>query len=112
MGMLGVMIQTPFAIGMCLLTVIAMVPPNWSNLQLIGSAITFVQVFLWFLLPESPRWLLARNKHKEYSALIERAAKKNGKKLSSELELELRNGEKLGEKSVPGVIEGGAEVKT
>ena len=83
-------------------------------------------MFLWFLIPESPRWLLARNKytqptlilkkfkstlisrHKEYSALIESAAKKNGKKLSSELELELRNGEKLsGEKlgtfDVPGV---------
>ena len=29
---------------MCLLTVIAMFIPNWSNLQLIGSAITFVQV--------------------------------------------------------------------
>ena len=29
---------------MCLLTVIAMFIPNWSNLQLIGSAITFIQV--------------------------------------------------------------------
>jgi len=115
--MLGVMIQAPFPIGMCLLTVIAMFTPEWSNLQLIGSAITFIQVFLWFLIPESPRWLLARNKHKEYSALVESAAKKNGKNLSSELELELRNGEKSsgeesGGKSVPGVIEGGDEVKT
>ena len=57
------------------------------------------------------------SRHKEYSALVESAAKKNGKNLSSELELELRNGEKssgeeLGGKSVPGVIEGGDEVKT
>jgi len=113
--LLGVMIQAPFPIGMSLLTVIAMFTPNWSNLQLIGSALTFVQVFLWFLIPESPRWLLAKNKHKEYSALIESAAKKNGKKLSSELELELRNpsGERspgmmvVGPYQVPGVVEGG-----
>ena len=30
--------------GMALLTVLAMFIPQWSNLQLIGSAITFVQV--------------------------------------------------------------------
>ena len=30
--------------GMALLTVLAMFIPHWSNLQLIGSAITFVQV--------------------------------------------------------------------
>ena len=29
---------------MALLTVLAMFIPHWSNLQLIGSAITFVQV--------------------------------------------------------------------
>ena len=34
-------------LGMCLLTVIAMFTPNWSNLQLIGSAITFVQVSIY-----------------------------------------------------------------
>ena len=48
------------------------------------------------------------SRHREYSALVESAAKKNGMKLSSELELELRNGEK----SVPGVIEEVDEVKT
>ena len=35
--------------GMCLLTVIAMFTPEWSNLQLIGSAITFVQVSIYKL---------------------------------------------------------------
>ena len=29
---------------MCLLTVIAMFTPKWSNLQIIGSAVTFIQV--------------------------------------------------------------------
>jgi len=95
--MLGVMIQAPFPIGMALLTVLAMFIPHWSNLQLIGSAITFVQVFLWFLIPESPRWLLAKNRQKEYSALVAAAAKKNGKKLSSELEFELQTGKQGGE---------------
>ena len=33
-----------FPPGMALLTVLAMFIPHWSNLQLIGSAITFVQV--------------------------------------------------------------------
>ena len=37
------------------------------------------------------------SRHKEYSALIAKAAKKNGKKLSSELELELRNGQPDGQ---------------
>ena len=60
------------------------------------------------------------SRHKEYSVLVESAAKKNGKKLSSELELELRNGESSGETSgtmrvgpyqVPGVIEGADEAR-
>ena len=34
---------------MCLLTVIAMFTPNWSNLQLIGSAITFIQVSIYYI---------------------------------------------------------------
>ena len=34
----------PMLPGMALLTVLAMFIPHWSNLQLIGSAITFVQV--------------------------------------------------------------------
>ena len=34
---------------MCLLTVIAMFIPKWSNLQLIGSAITFIQVSMYRL---------------------------------------------------------------
>ena len=38
-----------FSSGMSLLTVIAMFTPNWSNLQLIGSAITFIQVGIYRL---------------------------------------------------------------
>ena len=43
-----------FVSGMSLLTVIAMFTPNWSNLQLIGSAVTFIQVGIyrlcWFVI--------------------------------------------------------------
>jgi hypothetical protein len=59
---------------MVLLTVVAMFTPSWFTLQWTVSAATFLQVpfysflhslfqvGLWFVIPESPRWLSATNR--------------------------------------------------
>ena len=44
------MIKSPdLSPGMSLITVMAIFIPNWSNLQLIGSAVTFIQVGIYKL---------------------------------------------------------------
>jgi len=80
--LLGILIQAPFAIGMGLISLVAMVIPYWFTLQWTMSLVTFLQVGLWFTVPESPRWLRANNRDEEYKALVMAAAKKNGKSLT------------------------------
>jgi tetratricopeptide (TPR) repeat protein len=42
-----------------------------------GSAPIFLLLLLYFVLPESPRWLIATGRYKEAKELIEKAAKIN-----------------------------------
>ena len=76
--LLGILIQAPFAIGMSLISLVAMVIPYWFTLQWNMSLVTFLQVpscppafntqvGLWFTVPESPRWLRANNRSDSYS---------------------------------------------
>ena len=67
---------------MALLTLVASYTKTWYTLQWTSSAASFIQLGLWFVLPESPRWLIASNRNKEASILITKAAKLNGKRLS------------------------------
>merc|ERR1711892_1357784 len=78
----GVMIQSPFAIGMALLTLQASYTSSWFTLQWTSSVATFVQLGLWFVLPKSPRWLIASNRVTEARQMIQKAAKRNGKALT------------------------------
>merc|ERR1711892_909646 len=78
----GVMIQSPFVIGAALLTLQASYTSSWFTLQWTSSVATFVQLGLWFVLPESPRWLIASNRLTEAIQMIQKAAKRNGKALT------------------------------
>ena len=42
--LLGILIQAPFAIGMSLISLVAMVIPYWFTLQWTMSLVTFIQV--------------------------------------------------------------------
>jgi len=93
----GVMIQAPFAVGMAVLSWFASYIKDWSTLQWIASAFTFIQLIFWWFTPESPRWLMAAGKNKKAQVIIDQAAKMNKRQTyhlnSNEVELHNSDGE-------------------
>ena len=67
---------------MALLTLLASFTNSWFTLQWVSSVASFIQLGLWFVLPESPRWLIASNRTKEAEQLVRKAAERNGKHLT------------------------------
>ena len=51
--------------------------PQWT-----ASAVTFLQLLLWFLLPESPRWLLASGRTAQAEEMCRNLADRAGVTLS------------------------------
>lgn len=71
--------------GELYLELIAYFTRDWFWI-VIGVAVPFVLVFiLYCFLPESPRWLYSTGKREEASKILEKAAKYNGKDISSKL---------------------------
>ncbi|GCC21991.1 hypothetical protein chiPu_0000375 [Chiloscyllium punctatum] len=87
---LGICIS--FAIGYMLLPLVAYFIRSWGPLLLALSIPGVFYVPLWWLIPESPRWLLTTGRVQEAEAIIHKMAKKNcvtpPATLFSDLELE------------------------
>ncbi|KAM9788587.1 organic cation/carnitine transporter 2 [Neosynchiropus ocellatus] len=66
-----------FAFGYMLLPLVAFYVRDWRNLLLSISLPTFVFVPFWWLIPESPRWLVSQGKVEMADAVIKMAARKN-----------------------------------
>ncbi|XP_035700301.1 organic cation transporter protein-like [Branchiostoma floridae] len=67
-----------FVLGYIIMGGIAYFVRTWSMLQLIISLPGVVWLPLWFLVTESPRWLLAKGRTDEARAIVEKMAEKNG----------------------------------
>lgn len=52
--------DTFWSVGVILLPLIAYIDPNYSSIFLMISLPTILLIALWFLIPESPRWLLRK----------------------------------------------------
>lgn len=74
---LGILIQVPFAIGEMLVGLAAFGIRDWFTLQITMSSIVFSLLILWFLLPESPRWLLSKNHFIEAREILIKGAATN-----------------------------------
>merc|ERR1712088_32667 len=75
------MISIPFAMGEMLPTLIGGFVKDWSMFQLIVSIFMLATCFSWFLLPESPRYLISKGKVAEVTKVLESAAKKKEEKV-------------------------------
>ncbi|XP_077539872.1 organic cation transporter protein-like [Haemaphysalis longicornis] len=88
-AMLGVAWMS-WTVGLCLLPLVAYMTRTWVLLGLICACSAALNSLYWKLLPESPRWLLSRNRFSEAVDVLTRIAKTNGvqppKNLATDLE--------------------------
>ena len=60
----GIVIAIPFALGELLLGIEAIYIRDWKTLQIVSSLPWIILVpMIWFLLPETPRWLIAKKRY-------------------------------------------------
>ncbi|XP_043238243.1 organic cation transporter protein-like [Amphibalanus amphitrite] len=81
----GIIINIFFAIGEALSGVFPIFVKDWTSLQLIYSVPVLIFVSYWFLVPESPRWLMATNQPKKAEQVLRKIAKWNGTTFPEEL---------------------------
>ncbi|XP_025413137.1 organic cation transporter protein [Sipha flava] len=82
--------HVPFNLGHMSMALISYFIRNWRQFQL---AITLPSLFFftyWWIIPESPRWLLAVGKEKQARRTLAVGAERNGRKLDGEFEKSLQ----------------------
>merc|ERR1719186_2497796 len=83
----GVTLQSSFAVGNVIFAVIAYYVQHWRTLTCLISILGLPLLSYHFFIPESPRWLLAKNRVGEARKVIEDIAHGNGAVLSSKVML-------------------------
>ena len=78
---LGVALNIPFALGEMIVGLEAYFIRDWINLQLAAYVPIVGGCLLYFVLPESPRWLLSTGKNKEARKIVIKGGEINGKKV-------------------------------
>ncbi|KAL8570524.1 hypothetical protein ACOMHN_008881 [Nucella lapillus] len=74
----GIVVEVFWTVGVMILGAVAYFVPHWDTLQMIVSFPVLGLMAYWWLIPESPRWLLARGRDREAEAIIHEAARVNG----------------------------------
>ncbi|KAK7811976.1 hypothetical protein U0070_022936 [Myodes glareolus] len=78
----GIVIQMFFTLGIILLPGIAYFTPSWQGIQLAISLPSFLFLLYYWVVPESPRWLITRKQGEKALKILRHVAKCNGKYLS------------------------------
>ena len=81
----GLIIEIPFALGELVLGLEAYFIRDWVTLQLVAHIPVLLLFGLWFLIPESPRWLLATGRLDEAEKIVRKGAKINNKELPEDI---------------------------
>ncbi|KAH8297328.1 hypothetical protein KR044_010416 [Drosophila immigrans] len=83
--MTSIVLNYFYAVGEALVGLAAWLLTDWKHLQLALSIPPLFFVIYFWLVPESVRWLLARNEHEKAGVIIRKAAHVNQRELSLEL---------------------------
>ena len=75
----------PNALGEVIPSLVALDIRDWKEFTAVVSAVIAATAMVWFVLPESPRWLIAKGKTEEAKDVIEKAARVNKVKLSPDI---------------------------
>ena len=75
----------PFALGEAIPALFAMGLKEWREFQATVSAVIAITAIVWFLLPETPRYLIANGKKEQAREMIEKAARMNKRKLTPDI---------------------------
>ncbi|XP_070183259.1 organic cation transporter protein-like [Littorina saxatilis] len=79
----GIGISIFFAIGEMVLALMAFLLRDWQHLQLASALLTLPYLAFWWLIPESPRWLLSKGRVAEAEVILTRMALVNKVTLTS-----------------------------
>ncbi|XP_035734250.1 organic cation transporter 1-like isoform X1 [Vespa mandarinia] len=111
----GMVICMFFASAMCLLALLGYLLRHWYTLSL-ATSVPFVLLFSYYwIIPESPRWLLSKNRIDEAEVIVQHMAKVNGRTVPSnflrqmEVEIMKRQGISCNGKNTENVLDIEAE---
>ena len=85
--LVGIGMDIPFAVGEALAGVLAIFLTEWRSFQYISSIPIFAMLLIYFVIEESPRWLITKAKYKELNNLINKIAKVNKIKVPEDIKL-------------------------
>ncbi|XP_068087834.1 solute carrier family 22 member 3 [Hyperolius riggenbachi] len=78
----GIVVQMFFTLGVMIIPGIAYLIPTWQGIQLAISLPNFIFLLYYWFVPESPRWLLTRQKKDEAMHIMNDIARHNGRYLT------------------------------
>ncbi|XP_013193450.2 organic cation transporter protein isoform X1 [Amyelois transitella] len=76
----------PLPLAYVIVSLMSLLLPNWRDLQLALSIPGCLLLVLWFVFPESPRWLLSMGRTQEAKAILIKAAKFNKREVPVDLD--------------------------
>ncbi|CAF0825280.1 unnamed protein product [Adineta ricciae] len=79
----GIVIEYFFAFGQMILLIFAYFIRTWRTLTWAISLFTYPYLFFYYILPESPRWLISKGRFDEGEQVLRKIAKMNGHKFDT-----------------------------
>ncbi|XP_021380062.1 organic cation transporter protein-like [Mizuhopecten yessoensis] len=81
----GIVSEYFFALGLVILSGIAYFIRHWKYIEIVCAAPFSIVLAYWWLLPESPRWLILKHRYEEATIVLQKAARINNVVLPDDL---------------------------